>query len=1066
MSAWERTLTLSRSQHSLSRQYRLKSFVDEVNRARLPAFELRTRHELKEEMSKVEILKQDLDSAYRALPPHIAQRHKALQNVTKNMQSTMAGAMETRDGHLSEKLAILREAQMGAHRFLDGSEEASSEAGLAYLVGIFDKEQAAAITIQKAFRSYLSKRGPVSDQALPKFKAKARYWEPIEHRPLREAKLSKEEMLKKSRVALLHAEDAVVKLEKQASESALSMVSRMRVPREGASVQYRLDDRDYKILLLGRDFVEKQEADELQYKEDMAEMKRLEAERMRLEELLERERANPLMEKIRKTMKDMSSGLPSYDSASLKEERDSLVEKMMFGNGLALISAAIKEHALTGDIREVIQQFVRELKALASSGKRIDRAALRRLASGWLSGGSKQDVDGGEASVDGGGHRPSSSGYEPLTEEDFMDVLRMCIVAGSARDPSFYLQGISRDKDPASAPSASFASRTSRFPLSWLPHDGITTGPLSSQASTDLSHDPLSPSAVSPKSRQLRVNSSFLSRTQRQLPGHGGLPWQASGDIDGTLLEYDEPGSPVGSEGHDKTFKPSAAFSSQVDRFTTPRSSTSGPDSSQVILPLDEYSLKLLSMSMAAAEAQLNGHKAQADELWAKTEKLVASVMVAPSAAPVAVSKPVPLAFGSAAPRFNSKLSPSAPKVKPNPHIRSKLANASTAVVVGESSEGSLVPSPPPPPPPLAGQSSSPNLSSSARLSSPRVRNGLRPNPLQVKARANILASQASEPIMSHGSQCIDGEESFSPRPSAESMEEASPSRLGSSPNPHTPNPHTPNLGLSPLGISSQPFQPLGISSLHYLSPDRSSLAGSHPSTSHPNSSTSQDPSMVAWAYQGDSQQGPVFWPQPSVDATRGTISADSPSSTSHPNSSTSQDPSMVAWAYQGDSQQGPVFWPQPSVDATRGTISADSPSLNRRNSEAGALPAVQGKGNRISASSGGGLLGSFKQSQSSIVAHNLQRGSDIMNRLAGSVGGPTFDLSSPQGIAPRRRISSSTGGAPLSPSPRVSSSGGPVRPKVGEKPSIISQMLAQDKIQRFARLSEGNASPLASHGR
>jgi hypothetical protein len=341
---------------------RLKSFIDDVNRERLPAFTLRTLGGgdvglLSEEKSKIFVDEKDLENVLENLPPHIASRHRKLEEVTKNMQTTMAGAMEMRDGHLTEKLTMLREAQVGAHRFQDGADDAASEAGMAYLMGIFDRQQAAAISIQRAFRSFLSRRGPMDNQGKP-FKAKARYWQPVEHRPTREAKLTKDDILKRSRAALTHAEDAVGQLEKQASDLALSMGSKMRVPRAGASSQYRLDDRDYKILLLGREFVEKQEAEEAEWQEEMVEKKKLEVERQRMEELLERERANPLMEKVRRTMKSMASCMSSFDPADLQEGRESLIDKMLFGNGLALISAAIKEHSLTGEIKIVISRFV------------------------------------------------------------------------------------------------------------------------------------------------------------------------------------------------------------------------------------------------------------------------------------------------------------------------------------------------------------------------------------------------------------------------------------------------------------------------------------------------------------------------------------------------------------------------------------------------------------------------------------------------------------------------------------------------------------------------------------
>lgn len=1002
---------------------RLNSFIADVNRARLPAFTLRTsggEDSLEQEKSRVEVLKEDLDAAYRALPPHIAQRHKALEEVTKNMQTTMAGAMETRDGHLAEKLAMLHDAQIGAHRFLDGDEDSASRAGLAYLMGIFDKEQAAAISIQRAFRTFLSKRGPVDPNRPKPFKAKARYWEPIDHRPVREVKLTKEDMLKRSRVALLHAEVAVGKLEKQASESALSMVSRMRVPRAGASMQYRMDDRDYRVLLLGSEFVEQQEAEAAQWQEELAERKRLEAERLKMEELLERQRVNPFMEKVRKTMKSMAGCMQQFDSADFQEMRDSLMTKMLYGDGLALISAAIKEHSVTGDIKLVIQRFVAELRALVSAGKRISKASLAKLASGYMAGitGANGAAAGGRQDRRNGADTPQSEeGAQPLTEEDFMDVLKMFLVVGTVRDA----KGPIKDRG-----SASFASRVARIPPSWIPSEG-SYGSLTDPRQTHLA--PSSPSSSQMSRKNGKVNSSFLSKTQRD------LPW-LSGDLDDTLLDYEEPLSPIGDGSSDgRSLKPSAIFSSKVERFATHRPSTSGSDQVEIdesvddgrslkpsavfsskverffnerpsssgsgqvdsVLPLDEYSLKLLSMTMAAADAEMKGQVVKADELWTKTELLVASVKAAPSVG----MKPVPLAFGSAAPRFGIKMTPSAPKTKATvSSIRSKLMNASSAALTNDSSEGSLIQRPPNTPPPLTTHASSPTISPSSRLLSPRSRM-IRPSPLNVKSQMNNhLAAQASEPVLSSVA-LEDDPEGTAARNSSDSTIKVRPS---SSPGSRTAQLKSP-LDCNSSTSGSLGLSPLGISSYQQGSGEGNNAIG-----------------PVAGTSYSDQESGPPG-------------------------------PSMLAWSYVGDQLQGPDLWPRPSMDTSRGVGTTDSPSLNRRNSEAGILPSVMGRGNRISASSGGGI-NTMKMNQASSIMQTLQRSADIMNRLAGSVGGPTVDMSSSPPVVARSRMTSSTGGA-LVPSPRASSSGA-TRTR-NDKPSIISQLVAQDKVTRLARLSDGS---------
>lgn len=191
----------------------MKAFLDDVWRNGRPAFKLRT---LGDDTGKtaVHVHREDLDAAYRTLPPHIAKRNRDLQDLTENHEATMAGAFSTRGSHLQEMIEMRDQEEAGARRRPDGSDEAASRAGLAFLLGAFGKEHDAAIKIQRAWRAFLLRRGPMDPNRMKQPHEKKihhHYWEPLK----REANLTKVDLLDRSREALKHAESAVARIERQ-----------------------------------------------------------------------------------------------------------------------------------------------------------------------------------------------------------------------------------------------------------------------------------------------------------------------------------------------------------------------------------------------------------------------------------------------------------------------------------------------------------------------------------------------------------------------------------------------------------------------------------------------------------------------------------------------------------------------------------------------------------------------------------------------------------------------------------------------------------------------------------
>jgi hypothetical protein len=148
--------------------------VDEVYRAGLPPFKLRTKTASNHE-SHVSVRLDDLENAYKVLPPHITMRHKHLEDLTDNHEAAMAGAMETREGYLTSMVEWIEEEEAGAHRRADGSEEAASKAGLAFLLGAFDKEREA-----EAERAAEDEQSAEEHRNHPKpQKPQHHYWEPL-----------------------------------------------------------------------------------------------------------------------------------------------------------------------------------------------------------------------------------------------------------------------------------------------------------------------------------------------------------------------------------------------------------------------------------------------------------------------------------------------------------------------------------------------------------------------------------------------------------------------------------------------------------------------------------------------------------------------------------------------------------------------------------------------------------------------------------------------------------------------------------------------------------------------
>ncbi|GAX76967.1 hypothetical protein CEUSTIGMA_g4414.t1 [Chlamydomonas eustigma] len=320
------------------------------------------------------IFQTDLEQVLAMLPLSSAGRLRRMIHVTANVTTTLATAIdadnaatESQVENTFQRLAdhdqnvyrVRREDSLKEHQQVD--------AGHLFIAEQFHRRVTASVVIQRAFREFRARclvTGWPSKSIKRQLKSQARYLRDVVKEAQKQAQLTPSHEI--TVFAARHAELEQVKKALEHFEKESEMRAHegiLRAPKAGPSPAYQLHNRSYRVLLLGKSFVDREDQAVVmeQLRKEREEQEALEREEIEAKNMTNKKDPK---EKIRAAMRGMT-GAAAIKAGGGKRASGGgaeLLRNLLFGEGLELLESVTTAKEASKAIQEQVHKMAVEYK--------------------------------------------------------------------------------------------------------------------------------------------------------------------------------------------------------------------------------------------------------------------------------------------------------------------------------------------------------------------------------------------------------------------------------------------------------------------------------------------------------------------------------------------------------------------------------------------------------------------------------------------------------------------------------------------------------------------------------